>query len=493
MSIRLKFSVVLALLALTLVINVVLSVWSIRFLERELARPLRSAQPVLAALHRVKRIGEHEAVDLGIGRSGQTGTSSNQRAKPDPKDVGKLIINSEILVGQELERLNNLPTVLVRSGVSTTKNITDRSSEILSIAQSWARDGSPEDFELLVERVEMRHELIERVEGRILQDAELATNYGEKLNFVVLSIISISVAGALASAFYAAVLLRRWIIEPIGLLREGARRLGHGEFDHRIEIATGDELGQLGEEFNTMSTLIMAMQDDRIEHERMAAVGEMAQRTVHNLRTPLAGIRALAETTMRELDPDSDLHAIQDRILTTVDRFEHWLQGMLRVSAPLELHHSKYQPSQLVDNVVTSHQDAAKAQGVDIVVLEDDIPAEAFGDPHHLEHAFTAILSNTIDFSPNGSQIEIELGREGDYWTARIIDHGPGIDPDLQVSIFRPYFTTRQSGTGIGLAMVKRIIEQHQGTVAVESPFDPVSLSGTAFIVKILLNVKTGL
>lgn len=480
------------LLVMTLVINVVLSVWSIRFLERELARPLRSAQPVLEGLHQVKRIGEQESVDLGIGRSMHSNAGSSTGAVPDARVVGQLVIQAETLADIELDKLNNLPTVLVRSGVSTTKNITDRSSEIMSIAKRWVLSGSQEDYNMLVERVELRHELIERVEGRILQDARLATDYGEKLNFVVMSIIGISIAGALMSALYAAILLRRWILGPVGQLREGARRLGCGEFKHRIEISTGDELGQLGDEFNTMSSLILAMQEDRIEQERMAAVGEMAQRTVHNLRTPLAGIRALAETTKHELDPESDLHDIQDRILTTVDRFESWLQGMLRVSAPLELHHNTYSPAQMISNVVSSHNDAAKSQGVQIVVDVDGVPAEAIGDSHHLEHAFTAILSNAIDFSPRDSQVEIELGSDGRYWTAQVRDHGSGIDPDLQVAIFRPYFTTRQSGTGIGLAMVKRIIEQHKGTVAVESPVDPVSSSGTVFLLKILMDTKTG-
>ncbi|MBL4790043.1 MAG: hypothetical protein JKY60_13725, partial [Kordiimonadaceae bacterium] len=86
-----------------------------------------------------------------------------------------------------------------------------------------------------------------------------------------------------------------------------------------------------------MASLIKAMQDERVERERLAAMGEMAQRTVHNLRTPLAGIRALAEITKSELDEGSELGEMQDRIMASVDRFEIWLQGMLRVSSPMAL------------------------------------------------------------------------------------------------------------------------------------------------------------
>ncbi len=492
MSLKLKFSIVLMLLGIALVVNVVLSVWSIRFLERELAWPLRSAQPVLTGLHHIKRLGEQELENLGVGRSGYTHLQADQAPLLDARIVGLKIIQAEREAGIELDKLKDIPTVFVRSGVSTIQNLRSRSEKIMNLANEWVESGLPVLYAQLVEHIELRHELIERVEGRILQDAKLATNYGEKLDFVVLILVGVSVAGAFASVVYAAVLLRRWIIEPVRQLREGARRFGRGEFEHRIEIAADDELGQLGDEFNTMSSLIMAMQDERIERERLAAVGEMAQRTVHNLRTPLAGIRALAETTKDELEPGSELYAIQDRILSTVDRFEIWLQGMLRVSSPLAIEHIRYSPRQLVEHVVAAHRDAAKAQSVELIIHDDGVPEHCVGDPHHLEHALTAILSNAIDFSVPDSAVEINLGANERYWTLRVCDHGPGIEPDLHMAIFRPYFTTRKSGTGIGLAMVKRIIEQHQGTVAVESPINPVSASGTAFILTVLINTKTG-
>jgi len=491
MSLRTKFSIVLAFLVLTLSINVILSIWSLRFLERELAWPLRSAQPVLSAMHEIKRMGEREAVELGVGRTSEGRRIEGRWTAPDVRVAGPKIIEIESEVATQFSRLKELPTVYVRSGVSTTQNLSDRSRQIMKVAEEWIRTGSKDEYMRLVELVEMRHELIERVEGRILQDAKLAADYGQKLTFVILMIIGVSVAGTIASVIFAAILLRRWILGPVGELREGARRYGRGEFEHQIEVYSEDELGQLGEEFNHMATLIQTMQTERIERERMAAVGEMAQRTVHNLRTPLAGIRALAETTKAELSQGSELQDVQDRILTTIDRFEIWLQGMLRVSSPLELQHGEYQPGILVERVVSSHRDAAAAKSIEIVVHDLGVPESAIGDVHHLEHAFTAILSNAIDFSPSEGVINVELGSEGGYWTASIKDQGEGVDPDLHRAIFRPYFTTRKSGTGIGLAMVKRIIEQHHGVVDVESPIDTVSASGTAFRVKVCIDART--
>lgn len=485
MSLRLKFLIVLALLGLTLSVNVALSIWSIRFLERELAWPLQSAQPVLYELHKIKRLGEQEVGALGAGRAGSD-DAADAPALSD-EEIGQRLLTQERQAHEALRRLEALPTVNLRSGVSTTQNLRDRSHEIMRLIEGWASKPSDSQRVVLIESIDTRHELIERVEGRILQDAQLTADYGRRLKVVIYLIISASVLGAGLTAGFVVLLLRRWVLAPVGALREGAKRFGSGAFTHRIAINTDDELGQLGEEFNHMASLIKTMQDERIERERLAAMGEMAQRTVHNLRTPLSGIRALAEMTSHELPEGSDLTELQDRIIATVDRFEGWLQGMLRVSSPLQLQHQTYSPRKLVEGVVGAHRDAAKSAGGVIINLADHgVPDRAVGDPNQLEHALTALVGNAIDFSPEGGVISVDIGdTEGGYWTLSVQDQGPGIEPGLHVAIFRPYFTTRKSGTGIGLAMVRRIVEQHHGTIAVQSPQDPDSGTGTRFVCQI--------
>ncbi|MDF1810457.1 MAG: HAMP domain-containing sensor histidine kinase [Phycisphaerales bacterium] len=479
MSLRLKFSFVLSLLVFTIAVNVVLSVWSIRFLERELSWPLRYAQPVLIKFHSIKRIGEDELKALGARE--EKNTYSDQAIS----DISNQVLNLEHEAIREFEDLKSLPTVRVRSGGSTSDNLHRRSKLIIDTLNSWTETKSSSQYKALINHIHERHELIERVEGRILQDAGLAADYGSKLQFVIYTIIATSLSGAIACVIYAAILIRRWIIQPVGQLREATQLFGMGDFEHRVHTDSDDELGLLGDEFNHMASLIYNMQKEKIEKARLAAMGEMAQRTVHNLRTPLAGIRALAETTKNELDPDSDLRDIQGRILSTIDRFESWLQSMLRVSAPLELQYLEYEPTQLIQLVTQNHRDAARARGITLntQLLESDL--HAIGDAHHLEHAITAILSNAIDFSPDDETIQIHVDQEDGYWTLEITDRGLGIKPELHESIFRPYFTTRKSGTGIGLAMVKRIMKQHHGEIIVKSPIDPDSSTGTTIVLKI--------
>lgn len=490
MTLRQKFFVILAMLAVILGANVSLSIWSIRFLERELAWPLRSAQPVLSGLHGIKRLGEQQANDLGIGRSTINELVDEDLTAPEAFDVAPRVLTLEEQVIQLLDEMQQVETLRLRSGVSTTQNLRTRSQEIRAIAQRWASSNERGAYEQLIERIEARHELIERIEGRIIEDAALANTYGQRLRVLILTIIAVGLIGAGLVAAYSVILLRRWVLEPVERLREGAQHFARGVFDHEIRVQTGDELGQLGDEFNHMASMIQSMQDERVERERLAAMGEMAQRTVHNLRTPLAGIRALAETTQSELEPDSDLRDIQQRIISSVDRFEGWLQGMLRVSSPLELHHRAYKPLELVQGVIESHRGAAESRSVDLVleVLQD--PGEGIGDPDQLEHAVTALLSNAIDYAPSGSKVELVIGSRSSYWTLEVRDHGPGIPADLHVSIFRPYFTTRKGGTGIGLALVHRIVDQHQGSIEVRSPLNGDSEPGTAFEVQVRLDTR---
>lgn len=495
MTLRAKFFVVLTLLGLTLGANVALSVWSIRFLERELAWPLRSAQPVLSGMHTIKRLGEQQASELGIGRFGiDELLVGREMPVPDASRLAPRVVEIEQQVIEELASLERVDSLRLRSGVSTTQNLRTRSREIMDLARGWEAGGTTELLEQLIARIEARHELIERIEGRIIEDAALANTYGQRLRVLIYSIIAVALLGAALVAVFSVILLRRWVLEPVARLREGAQHFARGEFGHSIAVQTGDELGQLGDEFNHMASMIQAMQDERVERERLAAMGEMAQRTVHNLRTPLAGIRALAETTQSELDENSDLREIQQRIISTVDRFEGWLQGMLRVSSPLELHHRTYRPLDLVRGVVDSHRGAAQSRSVELRLAHEADPGDAVGDPEQLEHAVTALVSNAVDYAPAHSAIELDLGCIEGYWTLRVRDRGPGIPAELHVSIFRPYFTTRKGGTGIGLALVKRIIDQHHGSIEVQSPPQPRSEGdserGTAFLMRIPVDAR---
>jgi len=439
-------------------------------------------------LHHIKRAGESEIDLLSQALLDIQSKSSAQQTSIISDTISSISLTESQTLAM-LDELESLPSVMLRSGITTIENMRARTVLINHANERWADSLSLEDGQRLIQLIDTRHELIERIEGRILDDAQLAANFGDSLKTRMYSIILVTLIGALAIGLLMVLFIRRWVFSPIEQLRAGAHRMAQGDFGQPIDVQTNDELGQLSDEFNRMGILIQEMQEQKIEQERLAAMGEMAQRTVHNLRTPLAGIRALSETTLDELGPDSDLRDLQSRIVQTVDRFELWLKEMLRTSTPLELHLNAYSPIDLVHQVIEAHQSAAESTGIKLELNTIDPPLSAIGDAHHLEHAITAILSNAIEYAPDSTPVSITLDKatdnQGEYWTLLIANEGPMIPQDLHRTIFRPYFTTRQSGTGIGLAMCQRVIHQHHGLIDLKSPVKDAQQSGCAFTLTI--------
>lgn len=470
-----------------LAINAAISVWSVKFLERELSKPLQSIQPVLEGMYRINRVSDTQRSMLSTTRA-QTQLSGEIRGI-DLDALTEQIIELEVDAELAGRSLTNHPSILLRSGTTTIQNLGKRSEQISAAARALQENESVSSYDNLESLIFARHELVERVRGQVIEDTRLVADYGRQLRLAVIAIIAFSIISVIACIVLAGVLVRRWITSPLEKLREGARRLGHGELGHRISVDSDDEIGQLADEFNQMAVLLTQLQDERVEQERFAAMGEMAQRTVHNLRTPLSGIRSLAETSNQELPSDSTVRELQTRIISTVDRFEGWLQQILRVSSPAELHPAPIDPADLIRSVVGNHIDAASSRRIKIAPKIESLPPSVLGDRHHLEHALTAILSNAIDFAPLDSTIE--LTARGDeaagYWTVRIANAGPSIEESLHASIFRPYFTTRSGGTGIGLAVVKSVVVQHGGEITVESPLNATEGSGTAFVCQLPL------
>lgn len=479
MRLKAKLSFAFLLLTLALAADVALSIWSIRFIEHELAGPLDSVQSVMGVFYGIKHDGVQEIeLLLGLDEHGQD-------AADTIGDLQKL----EDRVRGQFDGLAALPTISMRSGISTVENLRRRSEQIRSALDGW---NDQPDRDALIRMIEQRNALIERINGQILADAKLASDFGGVLQRRIYTILFVSSASVLVLGFLLLTLIRRWLLVPIGHLHEGTLRLAAGDFEHVIPISTHDEFGDLGHEFNRMGRLVRDMQRREIEQERLAAMGEMAQRIVHNLRTPMAGIRALAETTADELDEmeiESDLQDLQHRIMESVDRFDDWLKGLLRTSSPLVLHTKPIDLGALIQSVIDTHQGAADSKGVTIGFVNHRDTQAVLGDPEHLEHALTALISNAVSFADPGSEIMIDLRGDNDgesgRWVLRISNDGPMIPADLHHSIFRPYFTTRPSGTGIGLALVKRVIEQHSGQIRVESPIDEHKQTGCAFVIEV--------
>jgi len=150
---------------------------------------------------------------------------------------------------------------------------------------------------------------------------------------------------------------------------------------------------------------------------------------------------------------------------------ESWLSGLLRATAPLQLSPQDVAIARWLAPIVEAHRAMADKYGVSLTLDTERAPPTARFDPMHLEHAVTAIVTNAIQASPRGGRVRVcaANGQAGGLLRIRVSDQGPGVRPELAEKIFRPYFTTKKDGTGIGLAMAQSVVEQHGGRITVET------------------------
>ena len=357
MTLQRKFAVLLALLGVTIASNLGMSVWAVGMLDREQRWPMENLAHVLQGLNRTKRLLWEQAELLGAssfpGRDGEG-------PQPTAGDAQRLERLTTAVIAQVAE-LEESEAYILRSGISTARNIRQRVDLAAAAARRWLATGDADARLAAADGLYELHELIERLEARLLDDAEIAVEWGRRVRtrlilILAASLLSVALAFSLSFRLY-----RRWVVEPVERLREATERIAHGDLRHRIPVRGRDELARLSEEVNTMAATVETVQRERIERERLAAIGEMSRRVAHNIRNPLAGIRSLAEMTRSDLADRPALAEVQERIMRTVDRFAAWLSDLLSLSSPLEVSPHEVPVAAWLHGAVETHRPAAEA------------------------------------------------------------------------------------------------------------------------------------
>ena len=467
MGLLTKFTLLFAVLSAAVILNIASAAWAIGLLERELSWPLDSMQRTLDTLHSAR----DELVSLDL---------ADDEHRLTPQEARTRLAR----ITDHVDDMSRTGSSDLRVGISTSANLLQRLDEMDAIVTRWEA-GDERAREALHASQMAASMLIGRIERRVIDDAALAVDFGDTLRRRVFATIVTSVLLTLATIGLSAVFVRRWVLRPIESIREGALAFAAGNLDYRLSVAGRDEIAELAADFNTMASTIDRLQSERIERERLAAIGEMLRRVVHNLRTPLTGIRGLAESSRDEAPVSGDIAEMQTRIIASVDRFETWLRDLLRSSSPLEVKASTIFVRAWLDEVVAGRQDAAEGAGVEIsLAVEPGAPECVEIDPDQLARAAEAVLDNAIQAAGQGGRVEILLGTAGSpgSWTLVFSDSGAGIHEAHLARIFEPSFTTKPHGTGIGLAMTRSIMEAHGGQIEVETcPSDAEGRSGTTF------------
>ncbi len=303
---------------------------------------------------------------------------------------------------------------------------------------------------------------------RLQLDAQTtaALDRSVRIQHRVATILAANVLAAIALGLLGLLAVRRWIVRPITSLQQATGQIAAGDLNYRMRVRTADEFGVLSRQVNEMAASLTEAQSQLVRQERAAAVAEMVSTIAHNIRNPLAGIRAAAQSTLRELPAQSSLASLQRSTIEAIDSFDKWLRGLLYVAQPIELQRQRVEIATLIEQVAAVFRPSAERRHVKIDLAHGDRTVYADVDPRSFEQALAAVVDNAVEASPTGGTVRIEAAarlRDGTRLTVCVSDEGPGVPEELREKVFEPHFTTRPGSSGIGLPTARKLIEAHGG------------------------------
>lgn len=285
--------------------------------------------------------------------------------------------------------------------------------------------------------------------------------------------------GALGVALLVALVLARVIVRPIHVLTSGLSRLGRGELTTPLDLREAEFQG-VGDLFERIAEQLQAAvgpsgaSEGRVAAltRRMAALGRLTAGVAHEVKNPLNAMTIHLELLKQKLAgpvPGAALrHA--EVIGTEIRRLDEVVQGFVKFVRPDDMAMADVPIGPLLTAVRESVADEASRAGVDVQVVVPRTPLVALGDAPLLRQALLNLAQNALQAMPAGGRLTMRGRDSGDgRIELRFEDTGVGIAPDDLARIFDLYFTTRTQGSGIGLSLVFRTVQMHDGDIRVES------------------------
>jgi signal transduction histidine kinase len=265
----------------------------------------------------------------------------------------------------------------------------------------------------------------------------------------------------------------RMIISPVKKLLTGTREVGLGNLEIAIEHRSHDEMKTLVDGFNAMIKDLKRHQQEIADLGKKVAWAEMAHKVAHEIKNPLTPIQLSAEHILRVYEDKSGdfekaLHESAAYIISEVENLRRIAQEFLELSRVASLKKETFDFREAVVEVVAPYERVISERVRFRKVVEGkDFLVEA--DKAKVKIAVRNIFINAVEAIRGKGEIEIRLRAEPDSLSLAIRDSGIGMAKDVVEKIFESYFSTKDVGTGLGLPIAKKIIEDHGGTIRVES------------------------
>jgi signal transduction histidine kinase len=292
------------------------------------------------------------------------------------------------------------------------------------------------------------------------------------------AVLIVAGAGAVAICAVLIVVLAYLIQRPMVELQEKIGLVSEGNLNVAVSFSKrNDEIGDLGRNFNHM---MQQLRESREEIERLhrtqmsraehlATLGELATGLAHEIRNPLAGIAGVIEIIGRDLPSTSPARAVVKDIRLEIAQINRILTDLLETARPHPPQICRSNLNTTVEHAVMLARQQVLSKPIKIELQKAPGLSEVEHDSGQIHQVLLNLLLNAVQAMEGAGTVRVEIGSRDGYASVVVSDTGRGISPQHLSNIFRPFFTTKGNGTGLGLSLARRIVEEHQGRIEVSS------------------------
>jgi signal transduction histidine kinase len=265
---------------------------------------------------------------------------------------------------------------------------------------------------------------------------------------------------------------------PMSELQERIAQVREGDLTVSVRFADrNDEIGDLGKDFNDMVRQLRESREEiqrlhrtqmsRAEH--LATLGELAAGLAHEIRNPLAGIAGVIEIIGRDLPKESPSRSVLKDVRSEVLHINKIVSELLEIARPRQPDFHESDLNTTAEHAVMFVKDQADTRGVGVELMKDPNGLIIEHDAGQIHQVLLNLLLNGVQACDQGGKVAVHVAHTEETAELTVVDTGKGIPPELLSNIFRPFFTTKGTGTGLGLSLARRMVEGHGGKIEVTS------------------------
>lgn len=217
--------------------------------------------------------------------------------------------------------------------------------------------------------------------------------------------------------------------------------------------------------FQSYISALTSIHNDLRQKEKLAVIGQMATAIAHEIKNPLSSLKGFTQLQQEKDKEDDQYYPI---MLNEIDRINAIVTDLLILGKPNTALKSEKKLGEIIQYVLTVIKPHAERQDIQIEMKLNDSP-ELLCDENQLKQVFINLIKNSMEAMPEGGKVTIQSEKSSDFVVVSIVDEGCGIESDRLDKLGEPFYTTKQNGTGLGIMVTKKIIEEHGGTFRIAS------------------------